>query len=245
MTVRLEVCVESLADALAAARVGALRVEVCGALSLGGVTPSAGLVELVVERARPACVALVRPRPGDFVYDAHELAQMRRDVERFRALGAGGVALGALTPEGRLDRAALADLIAAARPLDVCLHRAFDRTADLDRALDEAVELGFDRILTSGGCASAPDGADVLARLVERAAGRLAILPGGGVRAANVAALVQRTGASEVHTSAGRWFAGASTAEALALGAADLADGRVWRVDPDELTALAGALAAL
>ena len=226
MTVALEVCVESLEDALTAARVGAQRVEVCSVLACGGVTPSAGLVELVVERARPACVVLVRPRAGDFVFTTGELAQMRRDVERLRTSGVSGVAVGALTRKGELARSALTELIAAARPLEVVLHRAFDATPDRETALEEAIELGFDRVLTAGGAENALAGARALADLVARARGRIAILPGGGVRAAGVARLVRATGVDQVHSSAS-------------------APGRAGRVDPDELEALAAALDVL
>jgi copper homeostasis protein len=209
-----EVCVEDARGALAAQRGGADRVELCQALPEGGTTPSRGALEVARARAGLPVVALIRPRPGDFVYDADELETMERDVRTARELGLAGVALGVLTADGRIDVERTGALVAAARPLDVTLHRAFDHARDLEEALDAALSLGVERVLTSGGAPTAEEGAEVLERLVERAAERLALVAAGGVRPHNVRRLVEATGVREVHGSA------PAAAEAPALGVA-------------------------
>src|SRR5690606_35596625 len=139
-------------------------------------TPSAGTIALARERLRIPLFVLVRPRGGDFLYDADEVDVMRRDIEVARSLGADGVVIGALTPDGRVDEQATRALIAAARPMRVTFHRAFDAVRDPREALETLVALGADRVLTAGGAPSALEGADALRRLVAQAAGRLVVL---------------------------------------------------------------------
>jgi len=198
----LEVCVDSVAGCAAAARGGAGRVELCADLVEGGVTPSLGTIEAARECTRLPLVVLVRPRGGDFVYDADELDVLRRDVRHARRAGADGVALGVLAPDGTVDRAATRELVELARPMAVTFHRAFDHALDPLRALEELAEIGVDRILSSGGAARAEAGLERLADLVRRAAGRVSILPAGGIRAHNVARVLAATRAREVHCSA-------------------------------------------
>jgi copper homeostasis protein len=245
--VALEVCVETLGDAHSACAAGADRLEICSVLAAGGVTPSIGLARAVSEATSLECVALVRPRAGDFLYTAHERSVMLRDIEALRDAGVAGVAIGALRPDGQLDSGALHDLLSAAGPMYGVLHRAFDATIDLDAALETAIELGFRRILTSGGEAAAPTGAGRIAEVVERSAGRIEILPGGGVRAANVQELVRTTNVRQVHSSAGAWQAGGMTFRnrKLVLGSDESAQAANWRVDSEELAALVRALRAL
>lgn len=202
--VQIEVCVESLAGVVAAARAGADRVELCAALSEGGLTPSAGTIAAAREVAGIGLVVLVRPRGGDFLYDERELEVLRRDVRCARAAGADGVALGVLTADGAVDVARMSELVALARPMQVTFHRAFDHAREPLATLDELIELGVERVLSSGQEATAVAGVELLRRMVARAAGRIAVMPGGGVRPANVAELVRATGAREVHFSAGR-----------------------------------------
>ncbi len=201
LPVRLEVCVDSVASATAAAAGGADRVELCCALAEGGLTPSDGLVRLVRQRVELPVHVLLRPRAGDFCYDDDELATMQADLERLARLGIDGVVLGALGPGGTVDREATARLMAAARPLSVTFHRAIDVTRDAHEALEVLLNLGVDRVLTSGQEATALAGAAVIADLVEQAGDRLAVMAGAGVNAATAAALVQRTGVGEVHAS--------------------------------------------
>lgn len=199
----LELCVDSVESARTAAENGADRLELCGDLMVGGVSPSPFLIEAVQKLGVPVNV-LLRPRFGDFCYTPSEREILLREVELCRKLGVNGVVLGALEPEGRLDRELLARLIAAAGPLHKTLHRAFDLCRDPFEGLEDAVELGFDTILTSGQAASAPQGAELLARLNRRAAGRLTILAGSGVNSGNLARLAEETGLRAFHMSARR-----------------------------------------
>lgn len=199
MSVLVEACVDSVESALAAERGGAGRIELCDNLVDGGTTPSAGTIALCRERLRIPIYVMIRPRGGDFCYSPVELDVMRRDIEGAQALGADGVVLGLLRPDGRVDRRRTAALIALARPLDVTFHRAIDVSRDALAALDDLLALGVDRVLTSGQARTALAGGRVIAALVERAAGRLVILAGGGVDAANARLVVARTGVQEIH----------------------------------------------
>ncbi|MDR0182849.1 copper homeostasis protein CutC [Lysobacter arvi] len=200
--VRLEIAANSLASALAAQEGGADRVELCENLGEGGCTPSYGTLAMARERLRIPLYVLIRPRGGDFLYDAHERDTMLRDIELCVRLGCDGVVIGALDREGDVDVALCRDLVAAARPLGVTFHRAIDVARDPHAALEAAIALGCERVLTSGARASAPDGAATIASFVQRAAGRLGVMAGAGITPANVRDLVQRTGVREVHASA-------------------------------------------
>lgn len=187
----------------AAAEGGASGVEMCGPLSEGGVTPSLGAIEACVAGRRGLHVnVLIRPRAGDFCFDATEVGVMVRDIEVARAAGAQGVVLGALTPAGGVDLPVVARLLEAAGDLTVTFHRAFDMTADPRAALDTLLELGFQRVLTSGQAASAADATGLLAELQRQAGGRLRIVPAGGIDETNVARVVAETGVREVHSTA-------------------------------------------
>lgn len=196
----LEICVDDAAGLDAAVKGGADRIELCSSLGSGGLTPSRGFMEFAAWS--PISVhALIRPRIGDFTYGEDDIAIMMSDIEAARAAGLAGVVIGAACAPGVLDRAVLERLVTAAQGLDLTLHRAFDVVNDLDAALELAVELGFSRILTSGGARHAEEGLQTLARLVAQAAGRISIMPGGGVRPGNVARLLAIPGISEVHAS--------------------------------------------
>jgi len=198
--VMLEVCVDTPAGLAAAIAGGADRVELCSALALQGLTPAPGLMAIAAEAAIPI-YPMIRPRNGDFVYDAGDLDAIFRDIDATRDAGLAGVVIGANLPTGELDVEALAMLVAHADGLGVTLHRAFDLTPDPFAALETAIDLGFERILTSGCALNAMVGAETIAALVARADGRIAILAGGGVNPSNVADLVTRTGVREVHGS--------------------------------------------
>ena len=197
--VLVEVCIDSVADAVAAERGGAGRVELCADLVRGGTTPSAGMIAGVCARVRIPVVVLVRPRPGDFLYSADELAVMRRDIEAAKALGAGGVALGVLQADGRVDEEAVRALVVLARPMSVTFHRAFDLARDPAEALDALLALGVDRLLTSGAAPTALEGIDTIAALVRRAGDALAVMAGGRVDAATAPRLASEAGVREVH----------------------------------------------
>lgn len=204
MPAGLEVAADSLASALAAQEGGAMRVELCGGLDSGGLTPSFGTLAMARERLRIPVYALIRPRSGDFVFSADEVEVMCRDVGQCVRLGCDGVVLGALTPAGDVDVTVMRPLIEAAGSLGVTFHRAFDVCRDRLAALDTIAALGCERILTSGGCPSAIEGADVIAGLVRHADGRIVIMPGAGVAEEHIRALRDRTGAREFHASARR-----------------------------------------
>jgi len=195
----VEACVDSVESALAAARGGAHRIELCANLVEGGTTPSAGTLAVCRARLEIPIFVLIRPRGGDFLYSAAELAVMLEDVRRAKETGAHGIVTGVLRADGEIDQDRTGELIAAARPLRVTFHRAFDVCRDAGRALETLIALGVERVLTSGQAATAPEGAEAIAGLVRRAAGRIAVLPGGGVTEGNVAALVRATGVTEVH----------------------------------------------
>jgi copper homeostasis protein len=196
----LEVCVDSPAGLAAALAGGADRIELCSALALSGLTPSPGLMALATQAPAPV-YAMIRPRPGDFVYAARELDAMRRDIDAVRAAGLAGVVFGATTRTGAPDEAALAMLIGHAAGLGATLHRAFDLAPDLEAALEMAVGLGFERVLTSGGEVTALAGAAGIAKLVSQAAERIGVMAGAGVSAATVAEVIRLTGVAEVHAS--------------------------------------------
>jgi len=199
----LEVTVESIAGARAALAGGAGRLELCSGLALGGLTPSAGLLAEVSEAVSLPLFVLIRPRPGDFFYDADDLAVMRRDIAESVRYGADGVVIGALDRNGSVDRGMVRALVESARPMAVTFHRAVDLARDLDEALDTLLELGVERVLSSGQARNAEEGIPVLTRMVQRDPARLTVIAAGGVRAANARRIVVETGVREIHSSAG------------------------------------------
>jgi copper homeostasis protein len=196
----VEAAVETLHSALAAERVGAHRLELCACLYDGGVTASAGLVGEVVERVTIPLFLLVRPRGGGFVYSDDELGVMRRDIEFARRSGIAGIVTGVLRADQQIDIERTNVLVEAAAGLPVTFHRAFDLTRDLAEALEQVIQAGVSRVLTSGGAASALKGTQVIAALVDQAANRVRVVAGGGIRADNVREMIARTRVTEVHT---------------------------------------------
>ncbi len=200
--VLLEICIDSVESAVAAQNGGADRVELCSALLEGGLTPSAGLLEMVRRRIQIDLAVMIRPRGGDFCYSDDEFEIMQRDLEIAKQAGANTIVFGILTPEGAVDVPRTARLVELSRPLAVTFHRAFDMAADPFAALDALIGLGVDRILTSGQERTAAEGIDLIAELVRRAGGRVSIMPGGGVTERNLAKILRATGAREIHGSA-------------------------------------------
>jgi len=195
----VEAAVETLQSALAAERAGVRRIELCASLHDGGTTPSAGLIAAVVERVRIPVFVLVRPRGGDFVYSSDEVEVMKRDIDYARQHGAAGIVIGALDRNSEVDLTTTRELIEASSGLPVTFHRALDFTRDLPQALERLIELGVSRVLTSGGAATALEGADVIARLVNQASDRITVMAGGGIREHNVREVVARTHVRELH----------------------------------------------
>jgi copper homeostasis protein len=199
--VLLEVCVESLASAMAAERGGAQRVELCSDLAVEGVTPPAPLIAVVRRRISIPLHVLIRPSPGDFSYSPREFEQMKNDIRRAKEVGANGVVFGILDSKSQVDVARTQALVELARPLSVTFHRAFDVCKNLEEALQSVLQTGADRILTSGGARTAEEGSAVLAQLVKLAEGRVGILACGTIREANVRRIIEATGVREVHAS--------------------------------------------
>lgn len=197
----IEACVDSVESAVAAERGGAKRVELCAALLEGGLTPSAGAIRIARDRLGIGLHVIIRPRGGDFLYSDVEHGVMLEDVATAKTLGADGVVIGALTPDGRVDVERTRALLERARPMSVTFHRAFDMTRDPFEALETLVELGVDRLLTSGQEESAVAGLDLLKELVVRAGERLVVMPGGNIHERNVAKIARETEAKELHVT--------------------------------------------
>lgn len=198
----IEVCVEGVDDAVAAAAAGADRIELCASLMEGGLTPSLGVLRAALERVAVPVHAMIRPRGGDFAYSPAELDAMTQDVRDAVAAGAAGVVFGCLTLDGAVDEDATSRLVAAARPAATTFHRAFDMTADPGAALEALVRCGVDRVLTSGQRPAATEGLDLLARLARQAAGRIIVLGCGELDETNIAAVAARAGLTELHFAA-------------------------------------------
>lgn len=197
----VEICVDSVESARAAQAGGAVRVELCSGLRAGGITPSAGLIASVRRQVSIALHVLIRPRTGDFVYSADELDVMKRDILLARQLGADGVVLGVLDAAGSVDVLHTSELVERAKPMAVTFHRAFDATPDLLQGLDAVKKTGAARILTAGGDSAGEERIGRIAKLVERVGNGVTIMAGGGLREANVGAILRATNVREVHTS--------------------------------------------
>ena len=197
----LEICVESVESAVAAEKGGANRVELCGALSEGGLTPSFGLIHAVTRAVGIGAYVMIRPRCGDFLYSDAEFRMMLEDVAVAREAGARGVVVGLLTTDGTVDVERTRALVKAAGPMDVTVHRAIDMSRDLEEALEAAIAAGAARVLTSGGAKTALQGAAKIAAMVRRAHGRIGVMIGGNVRAENLAQIVSATGAEQFHAA--------------------------------------------
>jgi copper homeostasis protein len=196
----LEISVETVEAALAAERGGANRIELCADLSVGGVTPSVKLMGAVRERLHIPIFTMIRPRPGGFVYSSAEFASMKSATSTAKKLGMNGVVLGILDSNHRIDVDCTRELVELAQPLPTTFHRAFDESADLLQALENAIQTGAERILTSGGAITAPEGTEMLAELFAAARDRIVIVPGAGTNASNIAQLAMQAGAREFHS---------------------------------------------
>jgi copper homeostasis protein len=201
----LEICVDSVESAIAAEIGGAQRVELCSALSEGGLTPSLGMIRAVRSRIQIGIYAMIRPRGGDFFYSGEEFAVMREDIQSAAEAGANGVVLGLLTADGDVDVKRTRDLVEEARTfapqIEITFHRAIDMARDLEAALEDVIQTGADRILTSGGAPNALLGSACVAGLVNAAKERIGIMVCGNVRQENVHEIAKATGAREFHAS--------------------------------------------
>lgn len=215
----LEICVDSVASAIAAQEGGAERVELCANLNEDGTTPSAGMIEVTRKNLSIGLQVMIRPRGGNFCYSAVEFEIMKKDIAVAKELGANGVVFGMLNPDGTIDAERTRELIEVARPLQVTFHRAFDVAAAPLRALETLIALRVDRLLTSGQARTAMEGLGLLAQLAQQAAGRISIMPASGINAENVRRILAASGVNEIHAgssvsgtksdSSAEWFAAA------------------------------------
>ena len=233
----IEGCVDSYASAAAAALAGADRLELCANLAIGGTTPAPAQFKQVHRDVAVPVNVLIRPRFGDFLYSQPEMEEMCTEIRAFRALGANGVVIGALTPEGTLDMDKMRRLMDCAGDMEVTLHRAFDMTRDPLEALEAAVALGCRTILTSGQASSAPAGLEILRTLRARAAGRIGVMAGCGVKKENIRAIFDGAGITAFHTSgrgapidSGMVYRKAG----VSMGLPSLSEYEIWRTDPEE-----------
>lgn len=199
---QLEVIAFNIQSCLVAEKAGAHRIELCDNPGEGGTTPSYGMIRTARERASIQLFPIIRPRGGDFLYDEDEFAIMMRDVLVCKELGCDGVVVGLLNTDGTIDRERTSRLVEAAYPLGVTFHRAFDRVYDHQKALEDVIRCGCERILTSGLSPTVSEGVETLKALVDQADGRIAIMPGSGLRSTNLAEIARQTQAREFHSSA-------------------------------------------
>ena len=198
----LEVIAFNIESCIAIENAGAHRIELCDNPGEGGTTASPGFIKKAREQTTIELYPIIRPRGGDFLYSDDEFSIMKTDVQFCKDAGCDGVVIGMLHKDGRIDKERCSELINIAYPMGVTFHRAFDRTNDAAQALEDIIEIGCERILTSGLRPNAMDGAVTIAALIKQADGRIIIMPGSGVRSENIIALAEATGATEFHTSA-------------------------------------------
>lgn len=195
----IEVCATSVDSAIAAERGGAKRIELCDNLDEGGTTPSAGTIIQARKNLSIDLCILIRPRGGDFLYNDIEFSIMKEDILMSKKLGADGVVIGMLDKDGNIDKERVNELIRIARPMQVVFHRAFDMCSDPHKAMEELIELKIDRLLTSGQKKSAIEGAQLISELNEKAAGRIEIMPGSGIKTDNFRGLIHNTNCRNFH----------------------------------------------
>jgi copper homeostasis protein len=195
----LEISVESVEAAMAAERGGAQRIEFCSDAKQGGTTPSDELLLAVRERVSLPILSMIRPRDGNFFYSDAEFAAMKREIDAAKKFQMDGVVLGLLSADGHVDVRRTKQLAERASPLPVTFHRAFDECSDLERSLEDVINAGAARLLTSGGKATAPEALEVLGELVRMAGERLIVMPGSGLHPGNIREAVAKTSAREYH----------------------------------------------
>lgn len=198
----LEICAYNIQSCITAQSAGAGRIELCADPAAGGVTPSYGLIEYTLEHISIPVFPMIRPRGGNFIYDADELAIMKKDILRCREMGCPGIATGVQLTGGKIDTENLARLVEWAGPMQVTCHKVFDRAPNAPEALEAIIAAGCSRVLTSGLAPTALEGSAIIHQLVAAARGRITIMAGGGVRSANIEALIAAAAAHEYHTSA-------------------------------------------
>ncbi len=231
----VEVVVYNIESALKAQEGSADRIELCDNPGEGGTTPSFATIEAVRQNVSMDVYVMIRPRGGDFLYSNYEFHSMKRDISQCQKLSVDGIVFGILNPDGAIDKKRCKELIDKARPLKVTCHRAFDMTRDPFEALEDCIEVGFDRILTAGQQAQALKGAELISQLIEKAKGRIAIMPGSGVNEETVEEIIKKSGAKEIHFSATAFRESGMTFKNLqiaGMGSEEGSEFRVRTVDP-------------
>ena len=198
----LEIIGFTIEGCLVAQNAGANRIELCDSPADGGTTPSYGFIKAAREKLQIDLFPIIRPRGGDFFYSDDEFEIMKTDVKLCKESGCDGVVIGMLTKDAKVDKQRCSSLVDLAYPLGVTFHRAFDRTADPFQALEDIIDTGCERVLTSGQQPNALDGAGLIKQLIEKAGDRIIIMPGSGIRSANIVQVAESTGAAEFHSSA-------------------------------------------
>lgn len=198
---KLEICANSFQSAKNAQEAGAHRIELCSELSVGGITPSYGLIKKVMEKLHIETYVLIRPRSGNFTYSKEEFDIIKQDIQICKDMGCAGIVSGVLNEDNSLDKTRTKELIELSKPLTFTFHRAFDCVPNPIKTLEQLINLGVDRILTSGQEPSAEKGLELLKKLLEKAADKITILPGGGINPKN-AILFKEAGFTEIHASA-------------------------------------------
>jgi copper homeostasis protein len=234
----IEIVVYNIESALRAQEGGANRIELCDIPGEGGTTPSYGTIEVVRQNLSIDVFVMIRPRGGDFHYSNYEFHSMKRDISQCQKLSVDGLVFGLLNSDGTLDKKRCKELIDKSRPLKVTCHRAFDMTRDPFEALEDCIEVGFDRILTAGQQAQALKGADLLGELILKANGRIAIMPGSGVNENTVQEIVKKSGAKEIHFSAAAFkdsLMNYKNADIAGMGSDEGAEFKLRTVDPQRV----------
>lgn len=237
----VEIVVYNILGALNAQKGGADRIELCDNAGDGGTTPSYGTIELARQNLNIDVFVMIRPRGGDFCYSSYEFHSMKRDISMCQKLSVDGIVLGILSPDGTLDKKRCKELIDQARPLKVTCHRAFDMTRDPFEALEDCIEVGFDRILTAGQQPVAAKGVNLIAELIVKANGRISIMPGSGVNESTVENIVSVTRAKEIHFSATTFEESPMTfrnQEIAGMGSDEGAEFKLRSVDPARVKAI-------
>jgi copper homeostasis protein len=238
---QIEIVVYNIESALKAQEGGADRIELCDNPLEGGTTPSYGTIQLVRENVSTDVYVMIRPRGGDFHYSSYEFHSMKRDISQCQKLSVDGVVFGILNIDGTLDKKRCKELIQQAKPLKVTCHRAFDMTNDPFQTLEDCIEVGFDRILTSGHQAQAVKGAELIGELIIKARGRIAIMPGSGVNETTVTEIVSKSRATEIHSAAVGFRESDMTyrnKNIAGMGADEGSEFKLRTVDPEKVRAM-------